>query len=339
MTVSEPAPHFLIVGAGSVGRRHLRNLRALGCRVSAVDPRSDRLEEARREGVLEAAYQDWQAGLDASSDLGGVVIGSPPGFHVAQSIGALDRGLPVLLEKPVSPDAASADQLRATVERTGVPLLLGYTYRWWPALIECRRRLLRGDIGRPRHFRAVLSAHLADWHPWERYQDFFMASRELGGGALLDESHFVDLLYWMFGLPQQVFSAVEKLSSLEIDSDDNVDAVLTYQGGVRASLHLDLYGRPHQREITIVGEEGSLHWTFDPNRLRLGRGASQWEDTVYTNDRNDMFLAVAREFVEVAARRATPSCTIQDGCQVMSVLEAMRASARAGATVAMGSEQ
>src|SRR5687767_11691515 len=119
--------HLLIVGAGSVGKRHLRNFTRLGCHVSAFDPRSDRLAEAGAEVTLQGAYADLEAALQNSS-ITGAVICSPPKFHVQQSIASLQRGLPVLLEKPVSPTAADAEVLRAAVESSSVPLLLGYTY-------------------------------------------------------------------------------------------------------------------------------------------------------------------------------------------------------------------
>jgi predicted dehydrogenase len=68
-----------------------------------------------------------------------------------------------------------------------------------------------------------MAAHLADWHPWERYQDFFMSSKTMGGGAILDESHWLDLMLWFFGTPEKLFAKVDKISDLEIETDDNVD--------------------------------------------------------------------------------------------------------------------
>jgi predicted dehydrogenase len=181
-----------------------------------------------------------------------------------------------------------------------------------------------------------MSAHLADWHPWEAYQSFFMAHAELGGGALLDESHLVDLVYNFFGVPNRVFASVERISPLEIETDDNVDVWMCYEEGPRVWLHLDLYGRPHRREMTIVGEEGTLHWTMDPNRVRFGNAtADEWQDAEYSCSRNDMFMAAVQEFLDIVDRRTEPSCTIRDGVQVMRILEAMRSSSRSGSVVVL----
>lgn len=326
--------HLLVLGSGSVGKRHLRNFSSLGCLVSAMDPRPDRLAEAAQVASLVQSFSDLETALSRASIFSGVVICSPPKFHVEQALAVLEMGLPLFLEKPVSPDAGSAARLVAAAQRTRVPLLLGYTYRWWPPMREFKARLDRGVIGKVLHVRCVMSAHLADWHPWERYQDFFMSSKELGGGALLDESHLIDSVLWLFGMPTEVLGKVERLSSLEIETDDNVDAWLCYPNGSRILIHLDLYGRPHERSITATGEQGTLHWSFDPNRLRFSQsGAREWADTLYSFERNEMFVNAAREFTQMIDTGHAPSCSIEDGYAVLRVIEAVRQSSATGRVV------
>jgi len=116
------------------------------------------------------------------------------------------KHVPVLLEKPVSPTLALALKLSNVMkENPSLPLLLGYTYRWWPPLADLFKQIRENKIGEILYANFVMSANLEDWHLWEPYQDFFMASTELGGGALLDESHFVDIMYWFFGRPKKFF--------------------------------------------------------------------------------------------------------------------------------------
>ncbi|MDP7164148.1 MAG: Gfo/Idh/MocA family oxidoreductase [Alphaproteobacteria bacterium] len=317
--------HILVIGSGSVGQRHAANLAALDCLVSCLDPRHDRRAELAAATPVVGAYGDLPTALGDPS-LDGVVIGSPTKFHVRQARAALAAGLAVLLEKPVSPGAAEARALAAAVAESEIPLLLGYTWRWWPPLLEAKRLLDAGALGRLNHVRFVMAAHLADWHPWEPYQDWFMSSRELGGGALLDESHWIDQALWFFGRPESVFARIDKLSELEIDADDNVDLLLNYPRGPRVSIHLDLHARPHEKTIKFVGEKGTLEWTADPNRLTIGREPEEsWQETPFECQRNDMFVAVAREFLAVIEGQE-PSCTIADGLAVMEFIEAARQS-------------
>ena len=333
------AKHILVVGSGSVGKRHAMNLTAEGCTISAMDPIARRMAEMAAQTEVTGCFDSIEEALHVEKTFAGVVIASPPKFHVDQAIQALDAGIPVLLEKPVSPGLAETERLAAAVKATGVPLLLGYTWRWWPPLVQVRSLLADGAIGRVRHVRFVMSAHLADWHPWERVQDWFMASRELGGGALLDESHWVDLALWLFGAPKSVIARIETISDLEVETDDNVDLLLVYENGLRVSIHLDLYGRPHQKTIRFSGENGSILWTDSPNRVAISHDATPgeggWEETDYTCERNDMFVATAKEFLSVVEGAPVETCSIADGVGVLQVLEAARRSAGEDRTVAL----
>jgi predicted dehydrogenase len=124
---------------------------------------------------------------------------------------------------------------------------------------------------------------------------------------------------------------VEQISSLEIETDDTVDAWMAYPKGLRATLHLDLYGRPHERSITVVGETGTLNWRYETNSVRIGRtGAGDWVETPFACERNEMFMGVAREFLEILRGHQKPSCTVDDGLAVMRILEAMRTSSSEG---------
>jgi predicted dehydrogenase len=326
--------HILIIGTGSVGRRHANNFHSLGCHVSCMDPRPDRLEQAGRELSIKHQFSTLETALDHAGEFAGVAVCSPPKFHVEQTQAALNFGLPVLLEKPVSVDSATCRPLQAgrSQERQ---VLLGYTYRWWPPIQKLKRLLEENTIGPLRHARFIMSAHLADWHPWERYQDFFMASRELGGGALLDESHFIDLMLWFFGMPERVYARVEQISDLHIETDDVVDMVAIYPNRFRVTMHLDLFGRPHDKQIVVTGENGTLQCLFNPDLVRIGRTPDPvWDTETFAVERNHMFMAVAQEFLDmIEGRHVDLTCTITDGVKALEIVDACRKSQRTGTEV------
>jgi predicted dehydrogenase len=155
-----------------------------------------------------------------------------------------------------------------------------------------------------------------------------MASRELGGGALLDESHFIDLMLWFFGVPERIFARIDRISDLDIETDDVVDIIATYPNGFRVTIHLDLFGRPHEKQIVVAGEEGTVQCLFGPDVVRIGRSPGQeWETETFSVERNDMFLGVAREFLElIAGTRSEVTCSIVDGVTVLNVLDMCRRS-------------
>ncbi|MCK9631763.1 MAG: Gfo/Idh/MocA family oxidoreductase [Methanoregula sp.] len=330
--------HFLIMGCGSVGKRHAKNLIALGCRISCFDPNHDRCLELASGMPVVQSFGNLADALSIT-DLDGVIICSPTAFHPEQTIKALSRGLPVLLEKPPARTAADARRMVDVMRSTGLPVLLGYTWRWWPPLARVRELVMAGRIGRILHVQFHMSAHLADWHPWEPYQDFFMASAAQGGGALLDESHWIDLMVWFFGLPEKLSGRVELISDLEIETDDNVDVHLTYPNNLRITIHLDLYGRPHEKFIRFIGEKGTILWSVEPNRIAIGNKSSQtWDEEFFSFDRNDMFMSVAREFLDVVNGAPIRTCTLDDGVRVMDIIEAIRTSSAEDRTVVLNKE-
>ena len=319
--------HILVVGSGSAGKRHAHNLAAYGCSISCVDPRPDRRKELADQIPVVGAFDSLEAALGSKEIPHGVVIASPPTFHVDQAMRALEIGVPVFLEKPAASDAETARMLEKTCLESRSPLLLGYTWRWWAPLRYLKAKLDEGKIGQLHHVRFTMSAHLADWHPWEPYQDFFMSHSEQGGGALLDESHWIDLALWMFGMPRTVYARIERISNLEITSDDNVDLILGFDSWLRAYLHLDLFGRPHEKSIRFVGELGSCLWTESPNCVAFSSSAANdWEEENFNCERNDMFASVASEFLKIVDGSKAPTCTIGDGVRVLDVIEAARRS-------------
>lgn len=329
--------HILVLGAGSVGKRHAQNLVELGCEISVMDPRQDRLEEMAQKINIQNSFSSIDQIKAKWQVFDGVVVASPPNFHIDQTLKSIEYGMPVLLEKPLCIGLDEIKPLKDVLKNeTENRIVLGYTYRWWRPLQKLRQRILNIEPHGFLHAKFVMSAHLADWHPWERYQDFFMASKELGGGALLDESHFIDLMYWFFGMPKTVFAKIEKLSNLKIETDDNVDLIFTYPDNLRVSIHLDLFGRPHQKFIQLIGENKTLEWSFEPNRIRFSdQQIEGWQEEHFTFERNDMFVDVAKEFIGIMNRTAVASCTLQDGISVMKIIDACRLSSNTGNEVSI----
>ena len=154
-----------------------------------------------------------------------------------------------------------------------------------------------------------------------------MSSAELGGGALLDESHWVDLMLWFFGRPENLSARVEKISDLDITSDDNVDMMINFANGLRANLHLDLYGRPHRKSIRFIGDGGTILWSEAPNQIAICVEAGEnWAEERFECERNDMFVGVAEEYLAVLNGAPVSTCGIDDGLGVMALLEAARQS-------------
>jgi predicted dehydrogenase len=157
-------------------------------------------------------------------------------------------------------------------------------------------------------------------------------------GALLDESHTVDIARWFFGEVASVFAFTGRVSSLEITADDLAEMVLRFDSGAVVSVHMDIYGRSHRKEMLIQGEDGNLDWDFYANRVTLYRaGGKSTEEWDFDTDRNEMFLAEARHFLECVEGTAVPPVDGADGLETLKVLLAARESSDTGRVVELGS--
>ena len=235
-----------VVGCGSIGKRHLSNLKTLGVdQLAAIDTREDRLEEVRdRIGPEIACFTRIDEALAAGCD--GVIVGIPTAHHVDAAMAALSAGAHVLIEKPISNRMEAARALIQAAESKNLTITVGYTYRFWPALKDVKAHLDKGVIGRVYSASIIFSEYLPDWHPWEDYRSWFMAHKDQGGGAVLDESHAIDIMRWLFGEATSVYGINGTISELEIDSDDLAEMVVRFDSRVIGSIHMDIYGRHRQ---------------------------------------------------------------------------------------------
>ncbi|MCI0560396.1 MAG: Gfo/Idh/MocA family oxidoreductase [Nitrososphaera sp.] len=307
--------HILIIGGGSIGKRHAKNLAVSGCVVSVVDPRKDRRDE------LDLYVNRYESLSHVHLiDFAGVVIATPPACHLEQCLWAAMAGLPILCEKGITLDINEARQIQRVVDEYKIPFLMGYTWRWWPTLNWLFNEYMQ-RIQPLRHVEMRMCAHLEDWHPWEPLKDFYIATR----GGVKNENHWIDVMLWQFGLPADCDIYTGKTSSLDITQDDTLSLFAQYRG-FNVNIHLNLFARPHERSIRLVGEGGTLKWT--PNlTVFCDSPEGQWSDkgpdwqmlSATDYDRNTMFLHEMTHFLEVIDG-AKPQCTVQDGVRVIELL-------------------
>jgi predicted dehydrogenase len=315
----------LIVGLGSVGRRHARNWAALGLGEVWVC-RQANLPQPEALGVEARQFHALAAALAEKPDA--VLITNPTSLHVQTARCALGVGAHVLVEKPIGHDLQLVAEMLA--EASGRVLMVGYNLRFHPGLQRLRELLRRGAIGRPLTARAEMGEYLPGWHPWEDYRQSYSGRRELGGGPVLTFSHELDSVCWLLGAPMAVTAVARRASSLEIDTEDVAEIVLEFDSGAVASVHVDYVRRPPRRTMEIVGEEGILRWEYDTNQvLHYSPWTHEWrlEEGDPRFNRNDMFLAELREFANrIQGQPAAAGATGEQGAAVLAIaLAALRA--------------
>lgn len=313
---------FCIAGFGSIGRRHLRNLRELGQHdlILLRSNRSTLPDDEVRDVPVVSSIDD---ALAQRPD--GIVIANPTALHVDIALPALKAGTAVLMEKPIDNTVDDALRLKDAGAALDSRFLMGFQYRFHPGLLKLRELLSDGAIGRVVSYRVDWGEYLPDWHPWEDYRNSYAARADLGGGVLRTLSHPLDYCAWLFGDVASVWGFNGKVSDLELAVDDLAEIGLRHESGIIGSIHLDYYRRVCRNDCEVVGTQGILRWRNDDGRVCLIRPNEDVTDFMPDDgfERNLLFLNEMKHFIDVTRGKAAPSCTFADGMRVMRLIEAV----------------
>lgn len=320
---------FLIAGLGSIGRRHLRNLRALGEQdILLYRTHNATLPDDELFGI--PVETDLRRALDRKPDA--VIVANPTALHLDVAIPAAEAGCHILLEKPVSASLDRLDELQAALQRGGGKVTGGFQFRFHPGLQRIKGLLEAEAIGTPVSARATWGDYLPGWHPWEDYHQTYAARPDLGGGVVLTLCHPLDYLHWMLGEAEAV-AAFTGQQGLGLEVVDTAEIGIKFRNGMLASVHLDYVRRPPQHSLEIVGTEGTITWDNADGAVRLAQvgpdgKAGDWQlfPSPPGFERNNMFLDEMRNFIEVIQGKAEPASTLEDEIYTLKLaLAAMQA--------------
>ncbi len=327
---------FLIAGLGSIGRRHLRNLLALGEK-DIILYRTHKSTMSDEELGGFPVETDLTRALAHKPDA--VIISNPTALHLDVAIPAVEAGCHLLLEKPISDSLARVDELSSAAKRKQVQILVAFQFRYHPGLARARQLIADSEIGR------VLSAHvhfgeyLPGWHPWEDYRKGYAARADMGGGVVLTQCHSLDYLPWLVGKElESVWGFTGKVSELEVDVEDTAKIGLRFIDGALGSLHLDYNRQPPVHTFDIAGAKGSIKWDLADGITHVYRvEEKKWKSYPMPVDweRNAMFLKLMKHFIEVVRGRVTPSCTLDDGVRVQRLVAAVHESQKTGQVISL----
>lgn len=342
---------ILIAGLGGIGQRHLRNILSLvgdSDEIIAVDPRknipvlTDNLQVEsgvsfqKRYGLK--IFPNIESGLTCKPDA--VFICNPTSMHVPTAVQAVQAGSHVFIEKPLSHSHCNVENLVALAEKRGLVAVIGYQMRFHPCLKRLKSLIQARKVGAILSVRSEIGEYLPGWHSYEDYREMYASRKDLGGGVILSQIHEMDYLYWLFGLPRQVFALGGHLSSLELDVEDTAEILMEIREGDRSfpiSLHVDYVQRPPRRGCIVIGDTGKIVLDFISSTIALYNGEGrQTESNSYPEfQRNDMFVEEVKWFFEAIHGQSTPLVNLREGMQSLRMALAAKESLSLGKLITL----
>jgi predicted dehydrogenase len=327
----------LVLGGGSIGKRHLHNMKALGVeQLGLVEPDAARRELLSQELHL-SAFANLEDGLLWSPDF--VLIATPTHLHVEQANRVAQGGFDLFVEKPLSHNSEGLEALSKLVDEKKLVSLVGCNMRFHPGPAKVKQLLDEKRLGRILFARVHCGSYLPEWRPGSDYRRNYAAKEATGGGCILDCIHEIDLARWYLGDVEEVSCTAGHLSSLEIETEDIAILVCRHRGGAISEVHLDYVQRTYERGCQLVGEAGSIFWDFTGKQVRWYDAASGgWKvfDQGASWQVNQIYLDEMQHFVECVRSRKQTVLPIREAVSVMQIAFAAKQSARQRAAVSIG---
>lgn len=305
----------LIVGLGSIGRRHARCFLAAGAdSVTGFDP------DATRRGAfaMEFDAQTFDAEEAAYADGPRVaVIASPNVFHARQALRAVEAGCAVLAEKPLAGGLAGGEAVYRAVHERRAYLHMGSNWKFHLAFRTMKQWLDEGRIGRVTGAQALAGGWLPDWHPWEDYRRMYAARADQEGGAVLD-THELDMLTWLLGPAVSLQGYMARSGALEVETEDVAACAIRFRNGALGTLLTDYIQRIPRRRYHVSGDGGTIEWDLQDGHVRLHLpGRPDAEAVAAPEDLNDMYLAQAARVLADVRDGGRPETGVDQALHVL----------------------
>ena len=288
---------ILIIGLGSIGQRHLKNVMSLGYNdVCLVRRRAVVLNEFPNLKVYESIVK---ACKEVKFDV--AIICTPTKNHFKDFIDVSQNNIPnIYIEKPICSSAKESLIIEETKNKLNLNIAIGYDLHFDLGLLKIKALLKENSIGKLCYFQVEVGQYLPDWRVKEDYREGMSAKKALGGGVMLDLIHEFDYVNWLFGPIKSVFGKHNHISNLEIETEDVSLNIVETKKGVLGTIVLDYLQKELSRSCKIIGDKGTIIWNYKKsNVLWMTHDSPIWKEFDYSHiERNDRFLSIIKTFLE-----------------------------------------
>ena len=308
-----------VLGLGSIGLRHARNIMTLGLDVTGFDP-----DPVRCAGFSDLGGRSAVTREKTIDDSDVVVIATPSGQHLNDLRDAIAAQRHVFIEKPLSHTDEGLEIILRQADALGLVVFAGLNQRFNPVIEAAQLLISDGALGQPLWARFLSGSFLPDWRAGADYRTGYAADPKTGG-VLFDVVHEFDIANFLLGPARTINACARNTGLLEISAEDCADVVLEHDSGVRSTLHLDYVTRPKRRKAEVAGSDGLLELDLAGRRLRMYNqyGAVSHEQSWLSSIDED-YLAEVKQFVRCVTHRETPRCGGHEALVVLRQVLAAR---------------
>lgn len=263
---------ILILGCGSIGTRHAKNLKSIGVKeIILCDKSKSRLQSLANIIDTDLLYTDYKQAVKENKDVSAAVICTPTSYHVEQALYFAKNKINLFIEKPLSHNLDKVKSLQKLVDSNRLVVMIGHSYMFEFGFLKLKSLLEKKTIGQIYFVTYLQGQFLPDWHPKSDYRVEYTARKNLGGGALLTlTSHSFYLIEWLFGRVKSIRgNVVTRVGKLDVDVDDSVFLLMTTDKNIIVQSQNNFIVPIHNHKIIVEGEKGRLEYDFVEKKIAI----------------------------------------------------------------------
>ncbi len=287
----------LIIGSGSIGQRHIRNLIQTGINdIIALRSQKGHYKKLPKDlHVIEVG--SWDDAIRKKPDI--AIISNPTSLHLEAASTISNHVKGVFIEKPLSNSLDNCQELIDTLNKNQVVSFVGHNLMFHPIIKNIIKFYDENDVGEIINIQCQVGQWLPDWHPYEDYKKAYFSRKDLGGGVALTLIHEIHLVIELAGLPIRVSGEITGYKKLDLDVDVCSDLMLKHKTGAVSQIHLDYLQQPSHRSGLVTFEKAWLGYDF--NKMEItGQRINEEPQMLWNNsdyDSNQMYVDQLKEFI------------------------------------------
>jgi len=317
---------ILVVGYGSIGKRHVKNLLENSDSEIIICTKNKNLEkfDMNRVKIVKSLKKAMNENITCA------LITNNTSEHVETATKLINKNIDIFIEKPLSNSIEGISNLLKLVKKKKIITLMACNLRFHPCIEKIKKMINSNEIGKIISVQVENGSYLPDWHQNEDYSKSYVAKQKLGGGIILTSIHELDYLYWLFGDVKEVFAVSEKMSELKIETNDIALMILKFKKNILAEVHLDYLQRPYFRSCKIKGTKGVIYWDSDSNSVKVfNTNTKKWSKKMHVKkyEHNLEYVKEINHFIHSVKNNKKTINNLEDGIDTLKIaLAAIRSS-------------
>jgi predicted dehydrogenase len=285
---------FLVIGGGSIGKRHIKNLQSLGYyNIYCLKRKADQSFEGEFKVKVVTSIEAIIEKINI------VIVCTPTSLHIEGIKIAKILDAAVLMEKPLIHNAEGLTESNSLVDRNNNLFFIGFMLRYHPLVLKIKELIEQKVVGEIYAARFSFGSYLPYWHPWENHQDSYASQKKLGGGVINTITHELDLIQYFFGTPLCVTAEKVNFNKLSIEVEEIAEAIFKFNDKL-VTLHLDYLQKDYDRNIFILGDNGSIKWNWHENKVKVKIHKQESIEYPLANfDVNQLYIDELKHFIEL----------------------------------------